>query len=181
MGNAVGLLEMAQIAFGYWIAHELSKHAAIDMLWAETICPGHFLVIFTGSSASVEAAMEMFSNFDESEVISYGMLANIHRDVMGTLQNPRGMGQGQALGIIETLGIAPAISAADGMVKGAAVNLVDIRFAGGMAGKALVMCEGRVDAVQAALDHAAKLLEPADVVSAVILASPHPELMGHWQ
>ncbi|NMB24523.1 MAG: BMC domain-containing protein [Firmicutes bacterium] len=181
MGNAVGLLELSQIASGYWLAHELSKHVAVDMIWAETICPGHFLMIFTGASASVEVAMEMSKNVDASGVISHGMLANIHPDVMGVLQNPRGMGRSKALGMIETLGIAPAILAADGMVKGAAVDLVDIRLAGGMAGKALVMCEGRVDAVKAALDYAVELLEPVDVVSAVTLASPHPELMSYWQ
>ena len=49
--------------------------------------------------------------------------------------------------------VAPAVLAADGAVKSVAVELVELRLTGGMAGKALIILAGSVDAVKSALDY----------------------------
>ena len=84
-----------------------------------------------------------------------------------------------AIGIVETIEwLRPA---ADGAVKSVAVELVELRLTGGMAGKALIILAGSVDAVKSALDYVQGSLNPSDIVSAVLLASPHPRLLAHWQ
>mgnify|MGYP000846033377 FL=1 len=181
MGKAVGILEIAGIAPGYLLANEINKHTAVDVLQAGTICPGNFLMIISGDTASVATAMELVQTSGAEGVISHGMLANIDQGVVQALVSPRSIPLDQAMGIVETLAITPAILAADGAVKAASVELIDVRIAGGMAGKALVVFAGAVDAVQAALAHVAQLLDPEDLASAVLLASPHPELLAHWQ
>ncbi|NMB46772.1 MAG: BMC domain-containing protein [Firmicutes bacterium] len=181
MGNAVGLLELAGIASGYQVADEVGKHATVDFWLADTICPGRFLMIVSGDTASVTVAMEMAEVLGKDEVLSQGILANIDASVFQVLTSPKGLPEGRAVGIVETLAITPAILAADGAVKTAQVELVELRIAGGMGGKALVCFAGAVDAVQAALAHIEHLIEPAALANTVLLASPHPDLLAHWQ
>ncbi len=60
------------------------------------------------------------------------------------------MADQQALGMIETKGLVPAIEAADAMVKAASVNLIGKVHVGG--GLVTVMVRGDVGAVKAAAD-----------------------------
>ena len=58
--------------------------------------------------------------------------------------------EGQALGMVETLGLVGATEAADAMVKAANVRLVSRQQVGG--GLITIMVAGDVGAVQAAVD-----------------------------
>ena len=67
------------------------------------------------------------------------------------------MADQQALGLIETKGLVPAIEAADAMVKAANVNLIGKVHVGG--GLVSVMVRGDVGAVKAATDAGAAAAE----------------------
>ena len=67
------------------------------------------------------------------------------------------MADQQALGMIETKGLVPAIQAADAMVKAANVNLIGKVHVGG--GLVSVMVRGDVGAVKAATDAGAAAAE----------------------
>ncbi|ANZ44351.1 BMC domain-containing protein [Cloacibacillus porcorum] len=67
------------------------------------------------------------------------------------------MADQQALGMIETKGLVPAIEAADAMVKAANVNLIGKVHVGG--GLVSVMVRGDVGAVKAATDAGAAAAE----------------------
>ena len=67
------------------------------------------------------------------------------------------MADQQALGMIETKGLVPAIEAADAMVKAANVNLIGKVHVGG--GLVTVMVRGDVGAVKAATDAGAAAAE----------------------
>ena len=67
------------------------------------------------------------------------------------------MADQQALGMIETKGLVPAIEAADAMVKAASVNLIGKVHVGG--GLVTVMVRGDVGAVKAAADAGAAAAE----------------------
>lgn len=67
------------------------------------------------------------------------------------------MADQQALGMIETKGLVPAIEAADAMVKAANVNLIGKVHVGG--GLVNVMVRGDVGAVKAATDAGAAAAE----------------------
>ncbi len=181
MGKAVGLLELGQIAPGYLIANEVSKHTSVRILQAGTICPGGFLMVILGDTADVQVAMEMVEKLNMQGVLSHGMLANIDHRVLEAMVEFKEIPRDTAIGIVETIGVAPAVLAADGAVKSGAVELVELRLTGGMAGKALIILAGSVDAVKSALDYVQGSLNPSDIVSAVLLASPHPRLLAHWQ
>lgn len=80
-----------------------------------------------------------------------------------------------ALGMIETRGLVPAIEAADAMVKAANVTLTRKECIGG--GLVTVMVRGDVGAVKAATDAGATAAERVgELVSVHVIARPHEEL-----
>lgn len=84
---------------------------------------------------------------------------------------------GQALGLVETMGLAAATEAADAMVKAANVHLVSKQQVGG--GLITILVAGDVGAVQAAVD-AGKAAGAAvgRVVSAHVIPRPHDEIIS---
>lgn len=82
-----------------------------------------------------------------------------------------------ALGFIETLGLLPAIEAADAMLKAADVRLVDKSLASG--GLVTITVTGEVSAVQASVDAGAAAvgrIQGATLVSRHVIARPDNEL-----
>lgn len=79
-----------------------------------------------------------------------------------------------ALGMIETRGLVPAIEAADAMVKAANVTLVGYEKIG--SGLVTVMVRGDVGAVKAATDAgAASAKMVGEVISIHVIPRPHSD------
>jgi ethanolamine utilization protein EutM len=84
--------------------------------------------------------------------------------------------KGQALGLIETMGLAAATEAADAMVKSANVHLVSRQQVGG--GLITILVSGDVGAVQAAVSAGRAAAEKiGKVASAHVIARPHEEIL----
>jgi len=82
----------------------------------------------------------------------------------------------QALGIIETVGLAAGIEAADAAVKSAGVHLTGYELTKG-AGMVLIKVEGDVGAVKAAIDAAyAAASKVGKVAAKQVIARPHDSL-----
>ncbi len=85
----------------------------------------------------------------------------------------------QALGLIETKGLVPAIISADAMVKAANVNLLEKTYVGG--GLVTITITGDVGAVQAAVEAGSALVKDineASLISQNVIPRPHEELEG---
>lgn len=83
--------------------------------------------------------------------------------------------QMQALGMIETKGLIPAIECADAMLKAANVTLVDRVFVKG--GLVTIIIEGDVGAVKAATDAgAAAAQRVGQLISVHVIPRPHEEV-----
>lgn len=82
----------------------------------------------------------------------------------------------KSLGIIETIGLAAAVEAADAAVKSAAVELVGYELTKG-SGMTVVKVEGNVGAVKAAIDAAAiASARVGTVVSTKVIARPSEQI-----
>jgi ethanolamine utilization protein EutM len=82
---------------------------------------------------------------------------------------------GDALGMVETLGLVGMIEAADAMVKTANVVLTGKEYVG--AGLVLITCRGDVGAVKAATDAgAAAARRVGELVSVHVIPRPHEEV-----
>lgn len=81
----------------------------------------------------------------------------------------------QALGLIETKGLIPAIESADAMVKAANVSIVDRVFVKG--GLVTIIIDGDVGAVKAATDAgAAAAQRVGQLISVHVIPRPHEEV-----
>jgi microcompartment protein CcmL/EutN len=80
-----------------------------------------------------------------------------------------------ALGLVETLGLAAGVEAADSMVKAANVTILARQQVGG--GLVAILIEGDVGAVKAAVDAgAAAASQVGKVVSAHVIPRPHDDV-----
>src|ERR671934_78766 len=85
----------------------------------------------------------------------------------------------EALGILESFSVASLIEGADAAVKAANIQLIEIRLAMALGGKAFVTLTGNVAAVQSAVDAAAAVVgQKGMLVNKVVIPSPRPELLN---
>lgn len=170
---ALALLEFNSIAVGIFAADAMVKRATLAVVHAGTVQPGCFLVLIGGSVAEVEESLKAGL---ESAPGDHIFLPNVHPEVVRALAAGRSPKADDALGMVETRTVPAAIHAADSGVKGAEVNLMEIRLADGLGGKGIVLFTGTVSAVEAALDITASVLNENQKVRQVIIPQIHEEI-----
>ena len=152
--KALAMVEYSTVASGITALDTITKTAEVDILAAQTICPGKYMILFCGSIGAVNASLEAARRV--SHRIDDFLLGNPHPDIFPALKGAVSLPENTALGLIETYSGAAAIKAADAAAKTAYVNLAEIRIAHGMCGKSTVMFTGEIAAVAAALEAAKK-------------------------
>lgn len=172
---ALALLEFTSIAAGIQAGDAMVKRAVLERVYAGTVQPGRFLVLIGGAVAEVEEALKAGKETAPDALLDVVYLPGVHREVVRALAGGRAPKADDALGIIETQTVAAAIQAADKGVKGAQVNLMEIRLADGLHGKGLVFFTGLVADVEAALELADGVLELHQKVRQVVISQLHPE------
>ena len=128
------------------------KKAPISMLKAGTVSRGKYLVLIGGSTASVEESFKEGLNVGASAVVDKVFLPDIHPQVLDAMLGKRKKVIYESFGIIETTSIAASIEAADAGIKGAVVDIIEIRMGDALGGKAFVMMNGKVEDVEAAVE-----------------------------
>lgn len=173
---ALALLEFSSIAAGVLAADAMVKKAPLDIVRAGTVQPGRFLVLVGGPVAEVEEAQRAGLDAAPEVLTDHIFLPGVHPDVVRALAGGRSIQPDDALGVIETANVPAAIHAADKGVKGALVNLMEVRLADGLGGKGIVLFTGVVADVEAALDLAEAALQPAQMVRRVLISQLHNEI-----
>lgn len=176
--RSIGLLELTSIAAGYAVADAVLKSAAVELLLSRSVCSGKYLILCGGETAAVQAAVEVGVEAARGTLIDEFVIPNLHPDVFAALgraappPEPKG-----ALGILESFHVAALLRAADAAAKAADVQLVELRVAMAMGGKAFVTLVGDVGAVQAAVAAGKQVIAEAGVlVDAVVIPRPHPDV-----
>jgi microcompartment protein CcmL/EutN len=164
---SLGLVELDSIAVGIAAGDAMVKRAPVDVVHAGTIHPGRYLVLVAGTVGDVEEAMAAGREVGGPSLIATVFLPNVHDQVVAAIRGRRRFGTGEALGVVETATVSGAIEAADAGVKGAAVQLLELRLGDGIGGKGYLLFDGSVSAVEAAvavaLDRLAGLAVAMDV------------------
>ncbi len=173
---ALALLEFSSIAAGVLAGDAMVKRASLDLIRAGTVQPGRFLVLIGGPVAEVEEALKAGKEAAPDVLSDHIFLPGVHPDVVRALAGGRSLKRDDALGIVETWTVPSAIHAADKGIKGAQVNLVEIRLADGLGGKGIVLFSGIVSNVEAALDIAEGALQAGQIVRQVVIPQLHPEM-----
>ena len=149
---AIALIEFSSIATGVIAGDAMVKKAPISTLKTGTVSRGKYLVLIGGSTASVKESFKEGLNVGASSVVDKVFLPDVHPQVLDAMLGDRKKVIYESFGIIETTSIAATIEAADAGIKGAVVDIIEIRMGDALGGKAFVMLSGKVEDVEAAVE-----------------------------
>jgi len=150
--EAVGMVEFTSIAVGIQAADHMIKAARVAPLMMKTICPGKFVVAVHATVSAVQSAIDAGLTAGKGVIVDHFVIPNIDPGVIAAMSCTVEKPEGPALGIIETFSAASSILAADTAIKAASVELVEVRIAMGIGGKAFSILCGEVGPVKTAVD-----------------------------
>ena len=154
MSKAIGMIEFKTTATGITAADAMVKTSEVELIEAQTVCPGKYIAIISGDLSAVKAAVDAASTQDEDQLIDNFVLGNPHESIFPALYGAAQIEKVSALGILETYDAASIIVAADAAAKTAIVDLIELRVAKGMCGKSYMLITGEVSAVTASIEKA---------------------------
>jgi microcompartment protein CcmL/EutN len=180
MQPALALVEFDSIAAGIEAGDAMVKKAPVSQILAGTVHNGKYLVLLAGAVADVEEALAAGLASCAAAVLDHVYLPGVHPDVVTALAGGRRPEPIEALGVVETRTVAAAIAAADAGVKGAEVNLLEVRLADGLGGRGLVLFSGLVADVETAVHIGTDVLgnTPA-LIHAVVVPRLHAEMAAN--
>lgn len=176
MQPALAIMELSSIAVGITVGDAMVKRAPVDVLYAGTIHPGHYLVLVAGAVADVEEAVDAAGPLAGQTLTDQILLPDVHDHVVSAVRGRRNQGRGEALGVIETTTTASVVEAADAGVKGAAVVIREIRLGDDLGGKGYVLFGGPVSEVEAAVEIGAGRIGDGHLVASRVIAQLHDEM-----
>lgn len=178
MKDAIGGVELISMARGYDVADIMLKTSEVELLLARTVCSGKFIVLVAGRVADVTSSVQAGVARAKEALVDNFVIPNIDKKLFPAIAGTAQVGKLEALGVIETFSIASLIEAADAAAKAAQVQLIEIKLAMAMGGKALVTLTGSVAAVEAAVAAgAASAGEKGLLVDKIVIPQPKPELL----
>lgn len=177
MSKAIGMVEYKTVSAGVAAADAMVKTSDIDIIEAQTVCPGKYIVIITGDLSAVNAAVEVAKSKFTTHLIGDFVLGNPHESIFPAIYGTTNIEQINALGILETYDASTIIVAADEAAKTAMVDLIELRLARGMCGKSYLMLTGEIAAVEAAIDRAKKAAgEKGMYLDSSVMAHPDKKI-----
>ena len=175
--KAIGFIETSSIARGVVCCDAMLKAAPVELIYARQTCPGRFTVLVTGDVGAIQASMSAGEAEGRGTIIDATLIPNIDERVMAAVGATGDIGEGDALGIIETYSLSSGFLAADAAVKAASVKAIELRLGGGMSGKSYVLLAGVLSAVQAAVAAGQAAVEGSGMLDQIaVLPSPTPAL-----
>ncbi|MDR2939247.1 MAG: BMC domain-containing protein [Clostridiales bacterium] len=174
MSKAIGMVEYKTVATGIMALDAMVKAANIEIVEAQTVCPGKYIAIITGGLSEVNAAADVAKQFGEQLINSF-VLGNPHESIMPAIYGTADIEEVSAVGILETYDATSIIVAADTAAKTAIVDLIEIRVAKGMCGKSFMVITGEVAAVTAAIEKA-KDAQTGMYLDSCVIAHPDEKL-----
>lgn len=177
MSKAIGMVEYKTVSKGIVAADAMLKAAEVDIIEAQTVCPGKYIVILSGELSAVNASVETAKSRFPAELIDSFILGNPHESIFPAIYGTTQVEKIRALGILETFSAASIIVAADEAAKTAQVELIELRIAKGMCGKSYMLLTGEIAAVEAAIAKAkAAVGENAMLLDSSVIANPDSKL-----
>ncbi len=171
---AIALIEFSSIAAGVIATDEMIKMAEIEVLESSPVCPGKYLLLIAGGEGEVEESFKRGKEISEGWIIDELYIPNIHKQIIPAISATTQVKDLKSIGVIETFSVASTIISADQSVKNADINLMEIRLAKGIGGKAFYIFTGPLEEVQAAMIAGSEYPESIGLmVNKVIIPNPN--------
>lgn len=179
--TVLGALEYSSIAIGIKALDEMVKIAPVKIIEARTICPGKYLIVFTGEVAPVEYSFHKGFETGGNFIVDSLFLPKVHPEVIPAIGKVVSTDEWKAIGIIETLSVISGIEAADLAAKTGGVKIIEIRLAIGFGGKSYVKILGALDAVEVAMEAGTVKAREKDLLCmATLIPQPHHEIKPYF-
>ncbi len=177
---AIAALEFDDIPAGVVAMDAMLKKAPIAFFKSGTITRGRYLALIGGTTASVEEAAAEGRRSGAGHLLDEVVLADVHPRLYDAVLGSRKPHGTASLAVMETATVSAAIRGAEAALKGTPVELVEIRLADiGLAGKGLVVFEGELHHIEAAVALAVDEAERRSTrVSSRIIPAPHDGIMA---
>ena len=133
MQKAIGMIEFKTVSAGITAADQMVKTSDVEILEAQTVCPGKYVAIIAGDLSAVRAAVERARATRPEELIDDFVLGNPDPSIFPAIYGTSQVENVSALGILETYDAASIIVAADIAAKTAIVQLIELRITGEVA------------------------------------------------
>ena len=177
MAKSIGMIEYATVSTGISATDTMLKTAEVEVIEAQTVCPGKYIAIITGELSAVKASVESAKAQFGEKLIDTFVLGNPHESVIPAIYGANSVENPKALGILETFSVASMIVAADAAAKTAEVDLIELRLARGMCGKSYMLITGSVSAVSASIERAKQEAgDKAMFLDSQVIANPDNKL-----
>ena len=180
MKPALACIELISVARGIKVTDEMLKKAEVQLLESAPICPGKYIVVIGGEVEPVEESYIKGLEIGGSAVVDQLFLPYAHEQLLPAISSATSVKEVDSLGVVETFSVASAILAADASCKRALVNLIELRLARGLAGKAYYTMTGTLYDIEAAIEAAEQILgkESGLLLRVEIIPRPHPDLIS---
>lgn len=173
----LAVLEFSSIAIGINALDAMVKIAPVKIIDARTICPGKYLIVFSGDVASVEYSFNRGLEVGAGFMVDSLFLPQIHPEVLEAIGNVKQTEAWGSIGIIETLSVVSSIEAADAAAKESDVIIIEVRLAIGFGGKSYVKMIGNLNDVQASVSAGSDKATSKNLLCAkTIISQPHKEI-----
>lgn len=153
VGPALAMLDVGDIPPGLRALDALAKEAEVQVISAGTIQRGHYLILFGGDVEPVRMSFERARSFVQDCLEDAVLLPHAEPRILPSLMNGRirWPAPGDTLGVVQTGSPPTMLACVDAALKGADVELVELRVADGLGGKAIANLWGELVDVEAAI------------------------------
>ena len=174
--NALGMIEVQSIPLGVNAGDAMLKAATVQLVTAQPVCAGKYIVIVTGEVSAVSESVAAGKAEAGQRLIDSMVISHVHEQVPRAINACNEIGEVAAIGVMEAYSLCAAVVAADAAVKAADIHLMDGRL--GRGGKSFITMTGDVAAVRAAIHAAEGKPEVKGLLSeSVVIPHPHPDIV----
>jgi microcompartment protein CcmL/EutN len=153
-GPALAMLDVADVPTGLLALDMLAKEALVEVLNAGTVQSGRYLLLFAGAVEPVEMSFAKAERAAGPSLCDAMLLPWADERIFAAVcaDKRRWPAPGDTLGVVQN-GTSPTLlRAVDAALKGAVVDLVELRVGDGLNGKAIATLWGETHDVEAALE-----------------------------
>lgn len=153
-GPALAMLDIADVPLGISALDALVKEADVEVYSAGTVQAGRYLILFGGEVAPVEESFGRALARAGSSVTDVVLLPYAEPRIAPAIleAQQRWQSPGDTLGVLQTATSPIMLRVVDAALKGAEVDLVQLRIADGLGGRAIATLWGESYDVEAAIE-----------------------------
>lgn len=180
------MLQIVDTPRGLRALDALAKEAPVEVVATGTVQCGHYLIAFRGQPEAVIRSLDRALAIDGGALLDRVLLHDAEPRLVPAFRDGvvRWPAPGDTLGVLQSSSCPTILGAVEAALKGALVELVELRLGDGLGGKALATLWGEVHDVEAAIELACAAIGrqiergfvAADAASAMVIPNADDEV-----